>query len=198
MGNDDIMVYDGIAHLKIIDVSCPRLLLSVMKWIMEGNKGLVYLRMLRSAAPVIYSEDFNFEYGKGFYVSKPSAADACIVSSGHGVYEAITAAGLLEEKGIQAEVVDMPSFDAGMAAELHDGGKKIIVAEQNNGYLWHHFRKTLFGRKNLKAENLIPINLLDKDGNARFLHSATYNELLSHNGLTPIQIAACVQRALNG
>jgi len=196
MGNDDIMVYDGIAHLKIIDVSCPQLLLSIMKWIMEGNKGLVYLRILRSPAPLIYPEDLRFEYGKGIYVSKPSAASACIVSSGHGVYEAITAARLLEEKGVKAEVIDMPSFDGKMAIELHDSGKKIVLAEQNNGYLWHHFRKTLFGRKNLKAENLIPINLLDKNGNARFLHSATYNELLSHNGLAPEQIATSILNAI--
>ncbi len=42
MGNDDITIFDGIAHLKIIDVSCPRQLLAIMKWIMEGNRGLVY------------------------------------------------------------------------------------------------------------------------------------------------------------
>jgi transketolase len=198
MGNDDIMVYDGIAHLKIIDVSCPQLLLSVMKWIMEGNRGLIYLRILRSPAPPLYPKDFRFEFGKGIYLSKHKGAKACIVSSGHGVYEAVEAAKLLEGKGIQAEVVDMPSFDASMAAELHDSGKKIILAEQNNGYLMSHFRKTLFGKKNLNAENLVPINLLDKDGNARFLHSATYEELLEHNGLSPKHIADRTLKALKG
>ncbi|MGI6154226.1 MAG: transketolase, partial [Christensenellaceae bacterium] len=41
MGTDDILVFDTIPYLKIIDVSCPQQLLGIMKWIMEGNKGLV-------------------------------------------------------------------------------------------------------------------------------------------------------------
>jgi transketolase C-terminal domain/subunit len=48
MGNDDITTLDGVAHLKIIDVSCPQQMLSIMKWIMQGNRGLVYLRVMRA------------------------------------------------------------------------------------------------------------------------------------------------------
>ena len=196
MGNDDIMVYSSIAHLKIIDISCPQLLLSAMKWIMEGNRGLVYMRILRSNAPVLYPKDQVFEFGKGIYVTKPAKADAYIVSSGHGVYEALSAAKILEEKGIKAAVVDMPSFDATMACELHDSGAKVIITEQNNGYIWQQFRNTLFGKKSLKAENLIPINLLDKNGNPRFIHSGTYEELLQYNGLSPKLIAECILKAV--
>lgn len=50
MGNDDITIFDGMAHLKIIDVSCPQQLLGIMRWIMEGNRGLVYLRVMRAAS----------------------------------------------------------------------------------------------------------------------------------------------------
>jgi transketolase C-terminal domain/subunit len=196
MGNDDILVYGGIAHLKIIDVSCPQMLQSIMKWIMEGNRGLVYLRILRSPSPAIYAKDFSFEYGKAYFVSQPGNAQVYIVSSGRGVYEALSAARLLEEKGIEAAVVDMPSFDTALTEKIHDSGKKIIVAEQNNGYILSKFRQTLFGKKNLKAEDLIPINLLDKEGNPRFLHSATYNELLESNGLSPKQIAEKAIKAL--
>jgi transketolase N-terminal domain/subunit/transketolase C-terminal domain/subunit len=196
MGNDDIMVYDGIAHLKIIDVSCPQLLQSIMKWIMEGNRGLVYLRILRGSVPAIYANDFKFEYGKAYYVSEPQGAQVYIVSSGHGVYEALSAAKLLKENGVEAAVVDMPSFDPVLAEEIHDSGKKIVIAEQNNGYILSKFRKALFGKKGLKAENLIPINLLDKEGNPRFLHSATYDELLESNGLSPKQIADKAAKAL--
>src|SRR5205823_4713988 len=54
MGNDDITIFDGMAHLKIIDVSCPEQLLGIMKWIMAGNKGITYVRVMRTASPVIY------------------------------------------------------------------------------------------------------------------------------------------------
>jgi transketolase N-terminal domain/subunit/transketolase C-terminal domain/subunit len=189
MGNDDSLVYDGVAHLKIIDASCPQQVLSIMKWIMEGGRGLVYLRVLRAGAPVLYPQDFRFEFGKGYYVSKSEGATACIISSGRGVYEALGAAKLLEAKGIKADVVDMPSYDAALTEQLCGSGKKIVIAEQNNGYLWNRMRKTLFGKKGLDAATFIPINLLDAQGNPRFLHSATYDELAEHNGLSARHIA---------
>ena len=40
MGNDDIQVFDGIAHLSIIDISCPNQLLGFMKWIMEELRSI--------------------------------------------------------------------------------------------------------------------------------------------------------------
>jgi len=196
MGNDDVIVYDGIAHLKIIDASCPQQVLSIMRWIMEGNRGLVYLRIMRTSGAVLYPKDYKFEFGKGTYLSNPKGVQAYIVSSGHGVYEALSAAKLLLEKGIKVGVVDMPSYDEALAAELHDSGKKMILPEQNNGYLWHCFRKTLFGRKNLRAENIVPVNLLDKNGNPRFIHSAPYDELIATNALSPDQIAKKVTQVL--
>ena len=63
MGNDDTIVFGGIAGLKIIDVSCPNQLIGVMKWIMEGNRGLCYVRIMRSASAVLYPEVPAFEFG---------------------------------------------------------------------------------------------------------------------------------------
>src|ERR1017187_8483069 len=58
MGNDDSVIFDGIAHLKIIDVSCPQQMLAVMRWIMEGNRGLVYVRIMRTGSAVLYGPDY--------------------------------------------------------------------------------------------------------------------------------------------
>jgi transketolase len=189
MGNDDSLVYGGIAHLKVINASCPQQTLAILKWIMEGNRGLVYLRILRGATPVLYPKDFRFEFGKGYYLANPAGAKVCIVSSGHGVYEALGAAKILEGKGVPAAVADMPSCDPVLIGELAASGKKVVVAEQNNGYIWDCFRKTLFGKKAAAPDSFIPINLLDKDGSPRFIHSATYEELLEHDGLSPDLIA---------
>jgi transketolase C-terminal domain/subunit len=92
MGNDDITVFDGIAHLKIVDVSCPRQLLSLMQWIMEGNRGLVYVRVMRTPSAVLYGDDYSFEFGKAYYVRRSADDAAVIVSSGRGVHEALAAA----------------------------------------------------------------------------------------------------------
>jgi transketolase len=196
MGNDDSLVYDGIAQLKIINASCPQQTLSIIKWIMEGNRGLVYLRILRGATPVLYPKDFRFDFGKGYYLANPSGAKACIVSSGHGVYEALGAAKILEDKGAPAAVVDMPSCDSALIEELAAGGKKIFIVEQNNGYIWNCFRKVLFGKKPASPDSFVPINLLGKDGSPRFIHSATYEELLEHYGLSPKLIADRILKEL--
>jgi deoxyxylulose-5-phosphate synthase len=62
MGNDDMHIFGGISHLKIIDSSCPSQLLAIMKWIMDGDKGLVYLRIMRAASKIIYDNGFQFEF----------------------------------------------------------------------------------------------------------------------------------------
>jgi len=196
MGNDDLNVYDGIAHLKMITASCPQQLLSIMKWIMEGGKGLVYLRILRSGSGVLYGKDFSFEYGKGYFLKRSPEDKAYIVSSGRGVYEALEAEKLLRTQGISAGVVDMPSIDAALIGELYESGKKVIVAEQNNGYIWSQVRKVLFERKRLETQNLVPMNLLDEKGRTRFIHSASYDELIDAYGISPKQIAERVKKLL--
>ena len=70
MGNDDSTTFDAVAHLKIIDVSCPQQMLSIMKWIMEGNRGLVYLRVMRTGSAVLYGSDYVFAFGKGHRVAQ--------------------------------------------------------------------------------------------------------------------------------
>jgi len=71
MGNDDALVFGEIGHLKIIDVSCPNQLLGIMKWIMQGDHGLVYLRIMRSPSAVLYPNDFRFNFGKAYAVREP-------------------------------------------------------------------------------------------------------------------------------
>ena len=196
MGNDDSLVYEGVAHLKIIDACCPNQLLSIMKWIMEGNKGLVYLRILRSGTPAIYDKNYKFEFGKAAAFGDVKNPDVYIVSSGRGVFEAMSAAEMLKNKGIKTAIVDMPSIDAEMINKLHDSGKKVIVAEQNNGYIWRNMQKVLFGKKAINTTNLVPMNLLDEKGEARFIHSATYEQLLNLYGVSPRQIAEKIETAL--
>ena len=199
MGNDDNLIFGGIAHLKIIDVSCPNQLLGIMKWIMEGNKGLVYVRIMRAPAGVIYDGDFQFEFGRG-YVLKESPDDrAVIISSGRGVYEALAAAGELEKSGVKVGVVDMPSIDEKLLLELYRSGKLLVVAEHNNGYIWAEYQKTLFkSKETVDTARLLPINGLDANGRPQFIHSATYQELLQQFGLSPGQLAETIKQKLGG
>ena len=169
MANDDNLVFDAIAHLKIIDVSCPQQMLAVMKWIMEGNRGLVYVRLMRTGSPVIYGPDYSFEFGQGHVIRESEDDAAIVVSSGRGVHEAIAAAALCAKSGIGVTVVDMPSIDEGLLLQLYDSGKLLIFAEQNNGYIWQNFLKVLYRHRKASADlaRVATINTLDSRGSAR-------------------------------
>jgi len=194
MGNDDVMLFNEVAQLKIINVSCPQQLLGVLKWIMDGNKGMIYLRLLRAASNAIYDAGFEFEFGKAYNAKYTADADATIVSSGRGVYEALDAAQKLEAEGIKVNVVDMPSIDAAAIVELYRSGKPVFIAEQNNGYLWSHFRKVLFEQESsINTQQLVAINTTTKEG-MHYIHSGTYAELAAHYNLNG---AALSQTILN-
>jgi transketolase len=179
MGNDDITVFDGIAHLKIIDASCPRQLLAIMKWIMEGNRGLVYLRVMRAPSAVIYDEGYTFDFGKGHVLKD---GEVMIVTSSRGVHEALAAT----RQNSRIGVVDMPSVDERLLLELYDSRRKLCFAEQNNGYLLNSFLKLLYrNRKVCDWDRITAINTLDFKGKPQFIHSGTYEELLEAFRLSP-------------
>ena len=71
MGNDDNTIFDGLAHLKIVDASCPQQLLAIMRWIMEGNRGLVYLRVMRTPSPVLYPRRLHVRVRQGRGAARP-------------------------------------------------------------------------------------------------------------------------------
>ena len=198
MGNDDITIFDGIAHLKIIDVSCPRQLLGIMQWIMAGNRGLVYVRVMRAASGTLYDKTFEFEFGKGYTLRRSAEDAAVIVSSGRGVHEALAAAAECGKQGVNVGVVDMPSIDEALLLELYDSGKLLCFAEQNNGYIWRNFQRTLFKRRDrIETGRAFAVNTLDEEGRPRFIHSGTYEQLLSAFGLAPSQLAGAITRRLN-
>ena len=195
MGNDDITIFDGLAHLKIIDVSCPRQLLAIMQWIMEGNRGLVYVRVMRTPSGVLYDDDFSFEFGKGWFLRRSPDDAAVIVSSGRGVHEALAAAAECANRGVNVGVVDMPSIDERLLLDLYKSGKVVCLAEQNNGYIWQNFLKVLGRSKGTAWGDLgkvVCVNALDVDGKPRFIHSGTYEELLAAFHLTPANLAETI------
>jgi transketolase len=193
MGNDDNTTFAAVAHLQIIDVSCPQQMLGIMKWIMEGNRGLVYVRVMRTPSAVIYGNDFTFDFGKGYVVRQSPNDAAYLISSGRGVHEALAAAELCAGSGVSVRVIDMPSIDENMLLELVNSGKPLVFAEQNNGYLWENFLKVVYAnRPGVQLEhlnNVVTINALAANGRPQFIHSATYEELIDAFALTPTAIA---------
>ena len=178
MGNDDVMLMDQIPHVKVIDNSCPRQLLSILQWIAEGNRGLVYLRIMRAPSAVLYGEDYAFTFGKSDWLTAKDGNAAVIVASGRSTHEALAASRMAAAEGLAIGVVDMASYDEETILALEKAGVPVLIAEQNNGYLWSKACHTLFHTgTGLDAKRLRSVNLLDANGRPVYIHSGTYKEL---------------------
>lgn len=195
MGNDDANVFDALAHIKIVDISCPQQMLSFMKWSMAGNRGLVYVRVMRTPSAVLYGRDYEFEFGTGHVLLDSPDDAAVIVSAGRGVHEALAAARLCKASGVSVGVVDMPSIDEALLLRLVDSGKIICIAEQNNGFILQNLMKVLFRHRRADwsgVDRLLAVNTLDKDGRPQYIHSGTYEELVEAFNLTPEALARTI------
>jgi transketolase C-terminal domain/subunit len=200
MGNDDITTFDAVGQLKIIDVSCPQQMLSIMKWIMAGNRGLLYVRVMRTGSAVLYGSDYIFEFGKAHFLQQNANDAAVLISSGRGVHEALGAAALCSEQGVGVTVVDMPSVDSDLLLEIYNSGKLLLFAEQNNGYLFQNLLKVIYQNRDKASgslKNVATVNTLTSEGRPQFIHSATYEELVEAYRLTPAHLAKTIQAALS-
>ena len=198
MGNDDCTIFDGMAHLKIVDISCPQQMLAFMTWVMEGNRGLVYVRVMRTPSAVVYGADHVFAFGRGYTLRTSPGDAAVVVSSGRGTHEALAAADECARQGLAVGVVDMPSIDEALLMQLCDAGRPLVIAEQNNGYILQNLLRIQFRRRpapSWSPGRIVPINTLGAEGRPRFIHSGTYEELTEAFGLTGSQIARTIQAA---
>lgn len=197
MGNDDMNLADQLANVKVIDISCPQLLQAVMKWIARGNKGLVYLRTMKTAIRPIYPADFEFTYGKAYYLRKPEEMQVVFVSCGHGVAEALTAAMSMEKRGIWAGVLDMPSEEEAAYEELINMKIPVIFAEQNNGALADRFGRYLVRNgRSCDLNRFVTVNTRTEDGKLQYIQSGTYQQLTEAFRLTPRDLEEYAERAI--
>lgn len=95
--------------------------------------GPVYMRFSRAYSPIIHSQDHRFEIGKGEIIRK--GTDVGIIANGTMVWEAITAANVLKDKGISAMVVNMPvikPIDDDLLNYIAKTCGAIITVEEHN------------------------------------------------------------------
>lgn len=95
----------------------------------------VYMRLNRKKAPAVYTEDYEFRFGKADTVR--AGSDVTLIASGILVHEALLAAELLAQQGVSARVVNMHTIKPlDEQAILQCAGETAgIVTCENNNYL---------------------------------------------------------------
>lgn len=142
-------------------------------------KGPVYLRLGRGKVPVLHSSNYKFEIGKGDVLRK--GKDISIFATGALVTEAIGAAGMLKDKGIDAEVVNIHTIkpiDKELILQSVKKTGKVVTCEDHNviGGLGTAIEEVL-------SENY-PCNVKKIGVNDVFGESGKPDELYKKYGLT--------------
>jgi transketolase len=101
---------------------------------MVDRPGVVYLRTLRMATPVIYTPGERFPIGGSRTLRASQHDDVTVLAAGITVHEALAAADILAEKGIRARVIDLYSvkpLDVRSVMQAARETGNLIVAEDH-------------------------------------------------------------------
>ncbi len=129
---EDMALMRAVPHSTVIDVADA----VQLKWTLKAvkdNKGLTYIRSTRKSNIKVYDESSEFELGKGNVVR--DGKDATIIAVGIMVGEALGAAEILKDKGIDVRVVDMftvKPIDVDLVVKCAKETGCIVTAENHN------------------------------------------------------------------
>lgn len=155
-------------------------------------KGPVYIRLGRSKVPVIFDEsDYKFELGKG--IKMRDGKDVTIIATGIMVSEALEAAKILKEEGIEARVINIHTIkpiDRDIIIEAAKDTRAIVTAEEHN---------IIGGLGSAVAEVLVESypTVMERVGvKDTFGESGNGKELLKKYGLTAEDIVKAAKKAI--
>jgi transketolase len=154
-------------------------------------EGPVYLRFGRPVVPNFTPADQKFEIGKAVMLNE--GKDVTIIATGHLVWKAILAGKLLEEQGIDAEIINIHTIkplDTEAILASVSKTRCVVTAEEHqfNGGLGESVSRLL-------AQNLpLPQELVGVDDS--FGESGTPEQLMEKYGLNEQSIVAAVQRVI--
>lgn len=180
--NEDIALMRAIPGMTVIcpsdDVEARAALAAAVAYV-----GSVYLRFGRMPVPVFHDESYAFQWGKAEILRR--GTDVTLVATGLCVWEALQAAEILQEEGIDAQVVNVHTIkplDAEAIAAAASTGRVVTVEEHSViGGLGSAVAETLSENR---PTPLLRIGIQDVFG-----QSGKASELLERHGLTAEGIA---------
>lgn len=129
---EDIALMRGIPGMTVIVPSDGSSAASLIRRAVE-MQGPCYVRLGRSAVPMVYEDDQPLEIGRAVRIR--NGGDAAVIASGIMVNEAIMAADILAAEGIDVSVTDMHTIKPLDKDEIIDLARisgKIVTAEEHS------------------------------------------------------------------
>lgn len=152
-----------------------------------------YMRLAREKTPIFSTDESPFEIGRAYVLRE--GHDITLLGTGTMTYQLLVAAKKLEERGIQAEVVHVPTVkpldEETVLASVRKTGRALTAEEaQMNGGLGGAVAE-LLGDK-------LPTPLRRVGMEDRFGESGAPDELIRHFGLDGDSIAAKAKQFMDG
>ena len=185
--------FEDIAIMRVIPNMCvlnPADEIEAEKMVLHEahRKGPAYIRLNRVSTPVIYGNDYEFEFGKAIEICEGD--DATIIATGTMVTEAIKASEMLEKENISVRVLNIHTIKPLDKDEIikaaRDTGNIITIEE-------HSIYGGLGGAvaEVLAVNYPVPMRIMGmKD---RFGESGEYTHLINKFGLTAAEIVKNVK-----
>lgn len=183
---------DGATHQMLEDIALMRVLPNMVvvvpgdsieaekatKLIAENGKP-TYIRLCREKTPIFSTPESPFEIGKAYILR--NGVDVSLIGTGTTTYQLLAAANILVTRGINAEVVHVPTIKPLDEQTIIDSAKRtgrVLTAEeaQITGGLGGSISE-LLGEK-------LPTPIMRIGMNDVFGESGSSEELFDHFGLT--------------
>lgn len=196
--------YTGKSHVSVQDIAVMRAMPNVvtvapadgvelraaMK-VLNDWDGPVYMRITRDPSPVVFEDDYRFTVGQALELR--SGGDVAIVATGVQTVRALQAADLLEQEGIRATVLHVPTvkpLDIESLVRVAERTNRVVVTEEHSiiGGLGGAVAEALGEHRPTRMRR---VGLQDVHA-----ESGPNDDLLEKYGLTPRHIAAAAKELL--
>ena len=130
---EDIAMFRAIHDSTVLTAADANQAAALVEEMLD-RAGVVYLRTLRMATPVIYPPGERFPIGGSRTLRSSKHDDVTLLAAGATVHEALAAADTLVKFGIRARVIDLYSvkpLDTAVIVEAARETGNIIVAEDH-------------------------------------------------------------------
>jgi len=128
----DTAAMRSMPNMTVIDTADVHEVRAVLRYAVE-HEGPLYIRVGRDPWPVIFDESYKFELGKGSWLREGS--DVVLMNSGLLLPYAVEAAEMLQQQGIDAGVINMPTvkpIDVDLINDVARNVGAIVTLENHN------------------------------------------------------------------
>ena len=180
---EDISLMRSIPNMTVIVPADEKETQEAIKFA-ANHKGPVYIRIARTNLPDVVDTSYKFNPKKAVIMEK--GTDVTLITNGETLVETVDCAKILHEKGISAEVINMPvvkPIDAETIIESAKKTNRVITIENHSiiGGLGSAVCEVL-------SENY-PVKINRIGTNDEFGQSGTAKELMQYYGLSSEKLA---------